>query len=63
MLNLDNDDPMDNDNQEDILTSKGKNNDSDTDDRGLKETENILSENGVFALAAMTSAATFPHIR
>ena len=39
------------------LTSNAEDNDS---DRRIRETENVLSENGVFALAAMTSAATFP---
>ena len=37
-------------------TSNAEDNDS---DRRIRETENVLSENGVFALAAMTSAATF----
>jgi hypothetical protein len=39
------------------------NNDSDSGNRELREAENVenvLAENGVFALAAMTSAATFP---
>ena len=35
------------------------NNDSDSVNRELRETEEVLAENGVFALAAMTSAATF----
>jgi len=41
---------------DDNPTSNAENNDS---DRRIRETENVLSENGVFALAAMTSAATF----
>jgi hypothetical protein len=40
--------------------NNNENNDSDPGDRGLRDTEEVLSENGVFALAAMTSAATFP---
>ena len=35
-------------------------NDSDSGNRELKETEKVLAKNGVFALATMTSAATFP---
>ena len=42
---------------DDNPTSNAENNDS---DRRIRETENVLSKNGVFALAAMTSAATFP---
>src|SRR5256885_11034774 len=49
----------DEDEDEGTMTSKN-NNDSDSGNREFKETENILAENGVFALAAMTSAATFP---
>jgi hypothetical protein len=52
-----------NDDGEDTTTTlnASKNNkDSDSGNRELRETENILSENGVFALAAMTTAATFP---
>ena len=48
-------------NGEDTTTNISKNNNnSDSGNRELRETENVLAENGVFALAAMTSAATFP---
>ena len=55
--------PSSNDNDEDTTTTSNatkNNNDSDSGNRELRETENVLSENGVFALAAMTSAVTFP---
>ena len=42
------------------LNASKNNNDSDSGNRELRETENVLAENGVFALATMTSAATFP---
>ena len=51
---------------EDTMTTSNdiiNNNDSDSGNRELREAENVenvLAENGVFALAAMTSAATFP---
>ena len=51
---------------EDTMTTSNAvidNNDSDSGNRELREAENVenvLAENGVFALAAMTSAATFP---
>jgi hypothetical protein len=52
--------PNPNPNNDDEDTNVSKNNDSDSGNRELRETENVLTENGVFALAAMTSAATFP---
>ena len=52
--------PNTNDDNEDTTTMSNANNNSDSGNRELRETENVLSENGVFALAAMTSAATFP---
>src|SRR5437764_13385953 len=53
--------PNDDDNQNATTSNASiNNNDSDSGNRELRETENVLSENGVFALAAMTSAATFP---
>ena len=50
------------DNNQNATTSNASinNNDSDSGNRELRETENVLAENGVFALATMTSAATFP---
>ena len=36
------------------------NNDFNSDNQKLKETENILAKNEIFALIAMTSAVTFP---
>jgi len=51
---------------EDTMTTSNAvidNNDSDSGNREFREAENVenvLAENGVFALAAMTSAATFP---
>ena len=53
------------DDEDTITTSNDviNNNDSDSGNRELREAENVenvLAENGVFALAAMTSAATFP---
>jgi hypothetical protein len=55
--------PNPNNNEEDTATTSNtlkNNNDSDSGNRELRETENVLAENGVFALAAMTSAATLP---
>ena len=55
--------PNPNPNEEDTTTTSNtlnNNNDSDSGNRELRETENVLAENGVFALAAMTSAATLP---
>src|SRR5215204_6105269 len=55
--------PNPNPNEEDTTTTSNtlnNNNDSDSSNRELRETENVLAENGVFALAAMTSAATLP---
>ena len=47
-----------------ISNASQSNNDPDSGNRELRETENVLSENGVFALAAMTSAVTLPtHFR
>lgn len=55
-------DDNDQDNDQDATTSNASqsNNDPDSGNRELRETENVLSENGVFALAAMTSAITLP---
>lgn len=52
--------PNPSDNEATTSNASKNNNDSDSGNRELMETENVLAENGVFALAAMTSAATFP---